>query len=141
MSSQFNTNNKKLGRDVMHHAETLNLLPQDQGGSCKDHRSNKLGLNKVVAFDLLRQLRQFGALCCNDAKSCYDHIVRAIAILCMVRLGCLFAPVVSMFKTLQSAVYKIRMVYGDSDITVTSPTTQLLIRVSISIVVDVSASL
>jgi hypothetical protein len=70
MSSQFNTNNKKLGRDVMHHAEDLGLLPPDQGGSRKDHRSNELGLNKVLAFDLMRQLRQSGALCCNDTKSC-----------------------------------------------------------------------
>jgi hypothetical protein len=102
MSSQFNTNNKKLGRDVMHHTEELGLLPPDQGGSRKDHQSNELGLNKVLAFDLLRQLRQSGALCCNDAKSCYDRIVHAIAIPCMVRLGCLFAPIISMFKTLQA---------------------------------------
>jgi hypothetical protein len=124
MSSKFNTNNKKFGWDVMHHAEELELLPPDQGGSHKDHRSNELGLNKVLAFDLMRQLRQSGTLCCNEAKSCYDCIVHTIAILCMVRLGCLLAPVVSMFKTLQSAVYKIQMVYGDSDITVTSPTTK-----------------
>jgi hypothetical protein len=124
MSSQFNTNNKKLGRDVMHHAEELHLLPPDQGGSRKDHRSNELGLNKVLAFDLMRQLRQAGALCCNDAKSCYDRIVHSIAILCMVRLGCLFAPVVSMFKTLQSAAYKIQTIYGDSEITVQSPRTK-----------------
>jgi hypothetical protein len=124
MSSQFNTNNKKLGRDVMHHVKELGLLPPDQGGSRKDHRSNELCLNKVLAFDIMRQLRQSGALCCNDAKSCYDRIVHAIAILCMVRLGCLFAPVVSMFKTLQSAVYKIRTVYGDSDTTVNSPSQQ-----------------
>jgi hypothetical protein len=108
----------------MHHAEELHLLPPDQGGSRKDHRSNELGLNKVLAFDLMRQLRQAGALCCNDAKSCYDRIVHSIAILCMVRLGCLFAPVVSMFKTLQSAAYKIRTIYGDSEITVQSPRTK-----------------
>jgi hypothetical protein len=121
MSSQFNTNNKKLGRDVMRHAEALKLLPPDQGGSRQDHRANELGLNKVLAFDLLRQLRQAGALCSNDAKSCYDRIVHAIAILCMVRLGSLFAPVISMFKVLQAAVYKIRTTYGDSELTVTSP--------------------
>jgi hypothetical protein len=42
----------------------------------------------------------------------------------MVQLGSLFAPVVSMFKVLQAAVYKIRTTYGDSNITVKSPRTK-----------------
>jgi hypothetical protein len=45
MPSMFNTNNKKLGRDSMKQAELLGLLLPEQGGSCKDHRSNEQGLN------------------------------------------------------------------------------------------------
>jgi hypothetical protein len=55
MSSMYNTNNKKLGRDAMKQAKALDLLPPDQGGSRKDHRSNKQALNKCLALDLLRQ--------------------------------------------------------------------------------------
>jgi hypothetical protein len=110
----FNTNNNKIGRDSMHQAEALDLLPPDQAGSRKDHRSNEQGFNKCLALDLLRQRRQPGALCCNDAKSCYDRIVHAIAILSMMHLGILLAPLLLMFKVLQGAVYKIRTAYGNS---------------------------
>jgi hypothetical protein len=41
----------------------------------------------------------------------------------MVRLDALFAPVISVFKTIQSAVYKIGTVYGDSNSTFRSPRT------------------
>jgi hypothetical protein len=42
----------------------------------------------------------------------------------MVQLGSLFVLVLSMFKVLQVAVYKIRTTYGDSNITVESPRTK-----------------
>jgi hypothetical protein len=121
MSSMYNTNNKKLGRDAMKQAKALELLPPDQGGSRKDYRSNEQALNKCLALDLLRQRRQAGALCCNDAKSCYDRIVHSIAILSMRRIGMLLAPLVSMFKVLQEVTYKIRTSYGDSTKTCNSP--------------------
>jgi hypothetical protein len=121
MSSMFNTNNNKMGREAMKHAELLGLLPPDQSSSRKDHRSNEQALNKCLALDLLRQKRQAGAICCNDAKSCYDRIVHSIAILSMRRVGILLAPLVSMFKVLQEANYKIRTAYGDSTKTCVSP--------------------
>jgi hypothetical protein len=43
-----------------------------------DHASKLL-----PPFDLWRQLRQLGALCCNDAKACYDRIVHSCASLCV----------------------------------------------------------
>jgi hypothetical protein len=121
MSSMVNTNNKKLGRDAMKQAEALDLLPPDQGGSRKDHRSNEQALNKCLALDPLRQRRQAGALCCNDAKSCYNRIVHSIAILSMRQISILLAPLISMFKVLQAATYKIRILYGDLTKTCASP--------------------
>ena len=38
-------------------------------------------------MDLLRQKRQAGTLCSNNAKSCYDQIVHSVATLSMRRLG------------------------------------------------------
>ncbi len=105
----------------MKQAELLELIPPDQGGSRKDHRAEEQALNKILALDLLRQKRQAGALCCNDAKSCYDRIVHSIAILSMRRIGILLAPLVSMFKVLQEATYKICTAYGDSTKTCSSP--------------------
>jgi hypothetical protein len=56
------------------------------------------------------------ALCSNDAKSCFDRILHAIATICMQRVGvtnketCLM-----MFGTLSQAQHYIRTNYGDSD--------------------------
>ncbi len=66
-------------------------------------------------MDLLRQTRRAGALCPNDAKSCYERIVHNIATLCMRRMGMPKNPIRSMFATLQSASHKIRTAYGVSD--------------------------
>jgi hypothetical protein len=72
--AQFNMNNKKSGRDVMARAESLGL-GKEQAGLSKHHHSILSALNKVLTMDLLRLQCRVGALCSNDAKSCYDRIV------------------------------------------------------------------
>jgi hypothetical protein len=71
--AQFNMNNKKSGRDVMTRAKELGAIPKEQAGSRKHHCSVLSALNKVLTMDLLHLRRQAGALCSNDAKSCYDR--------------------------------------------------------------------
>ena len=83
MNSEFNINNKKLGRDMMAHAEQHQLLAPEQYGGRKHHRSVIAALNKCLTMDLLRLHRQSGALCSNDAKSCYDRIVHLFALIAM----------------------------------------------------------
>jgi hypothetical protein len=114
MNSEFNINNKKLARDVMKQIEALNLVPREQYGSRKHLQAIYAALNKRLTMDLLRQRRQAGALCSNDAKSCYDRIVHAFAILCMLKFGVQLPPLISMFQCLQEADHKIRTAYGDS---------------------------
>jgi hypothetical protein len=95
-------NNKKLGRDMMSFAESCKVLAPEQFGSPKNHQSIFLAvLNKRLTMDVLRQRRQAGTLCSNDAKSCYDHIIHNVAALCMRRMGLPREPVESMFLTLQ----------------------------------------
>ena len=100
MHSEFNMNNKKLGRDMMSFAESCRALAPEQFGSRKNHQAILAALNKRLTNDLLRQRRLAGALCANDAKSCYDRIAHNVAILAIRRLGMPAAPVTSMFKTL-----------------------------------------
>jgi hypothetical protein len=66
-------------------------------------------------MDILRQRRQAGALCSNDAKSCYDRIVHNIASLAMRRTGMPAEPIRSMFDTLQKAEHRVTTAYGISD--------------------------
>ena len=114
MVAEFNMNNKKLGRDAMTNAEEANKLPDEQAGSRKNHQLSMAALNKVLTMDLLRLLRQAGGLCSNDAKSCYDRIVHWIAIVCLMRFGMPYEPILSMFETLQSAWHFIATAFGIS---------------------------
>ena len=59
-------------------------------------------------------MRQTGALCSNDAKSCYDRVVHSIACMAYRRLGVPSSPVISMLKTIQTMKHHIRTNYGDS---------------------------
>jgi hypothetical protein len=87
MHAAFNINNKKLGRDMMSLAEKCKVIAPEQFGSRKNHQSILAALNKRLTMDVLRQRRQAGALCSNDAKSCYDRIVHCVAALSMRRMG------------------------------------------------------
>ena len=83
----LNMTNKKLGREMIYHAETLGLIPQEAYGSRRSHRAVECGLNKVLTADLSRQRRSALSICNNDAVSCYDRILHSVASLCMQRLG------------------------------------------------------
>ena len=61
-----------------------------------------------------------GALCSNDAKSCFDRIVHSIACLAYERLGIPQPPVHCMFKSIQRMKHHVRTTFGDSKITVDS---------------------
>jgi hypothetical protein len=114
MHAVFNMNNKKLGRDMMRSAEASNILAREQFGSRKHHQSITAALNKRLTMDILRQRRQAGALCSNDAKSCYDRTVHNIATIAMRRTGMPPEPVRSMFETLQKAAHRVTTAYGIS---------------------------
>jgi hypothetical protein len=115
MNAEFNMTNKKLGRDVMAFAEPHNALAPEQFGSRKNHESTMAALNKRLTMDLFRQKRLAGALCANDAKSCYDRIVHNVAVLAIRRLGVAAAPIRSMFETLQLSKHHASTAFGISD--------------------------
>jgi hypothetical protein len=115
MDAAFNMNNKKLGRDLMIHAEDSQNLACEQYGSRKKHQSSTAAANKVLTMDLLRLRRQSGALCSNDAKSCYDRILHSVASALAARhQGAPRGSIESRLQTLQYAKHKIRTAYGVS---------------------------
>jgi len=63
----------------------------------------------MTTYDYMHYTHKPLALCSNDAKSCYDHIVLIVVALCLCHLG---APKTSV----QSIVSTIQSTYGDSDI-------------------------
>jgi hypothetical protein len=114
LDPKCNQNNKILGRAVMAQAEAYSPIPAEQYGSRKKHRAIEAALNKVPTQDIWFQKRQSGALCSNDAKSCYDRVVHPFAILSMLRLGCPQGPLLSMFVTLQKMNHFIGSAFGVS---------------------------
>jgi hypothetical protein len=114
--ADFNQNNKKLGREMMYTAEDIKAIAMEQYGSRAKLSAGDHSLNKRLTFDLMRQSKRPGAMCSNDAKSCYDRIVHSVASLAMQRLGVAEAPIVCMFTTIQNLEHKIRTVFGDSTI-------------------------
>ena len=98
--ADFNQNNKRYGRHLMYLAEKHNALAIEQFGSRKNRSAIDQSLNKSLTYDLWRQHRSSGALCSNDAKSCYDRIIHNFASLCLQRLGSPIEPIRSMLTTI-----------------------------------------
>jgi hypothetical protein len=113
--ADFNFTNIAGVRKVGIQAEAHHSMAKEQGGSRKNHRAIKLGLNKCLTMDQLRLLKWPGVLCSNDMKSCYDRIVHAVASLCLQRQGISESEVVCMFSTLQNLEHTIQTAYGNSE--------------------------
>jgi hypothetical protein len=112
---EANQNFKFLGKAVMHHAEQYGQLAEEQYGSRKQKTAILHALNKRLSYDILRQTKTVGALCSNNAKSCYDCILHSVASLCLQRLGLPESAAVCIFTTLQNLEHTVRTVYGNSD--------------------------
>jgi hypothetical protein len=104
---------KHVGKEMMKIAE--------QYGSRKRHRAIDLALNKALTFDILPQLKRAGAICSNDAKSCYDLIGHMLAAISMQRVGLPRNIINCLFTTLQEAVHRVRTGFGDSKATYRGP--------------------
>ena len=115
LEADFNMNNKKLSRDVMWAAELAGIIPPENYGGRKKHRSIELSLNYRLTCDILRQKRKAAILASTDAQGCFDRIVHAIAFLCLRRLGLPSAPIQSMITAIQTMTHYIRTGFGDSD--------------------------
>jgi hypothetical protein len=115
LEAQFNQNNKWYGRQFMHHNEARGTIPKEQTGSRKGHSAAITALNKVLAMDILRQQRQAGFLCSNDASQCYDRILHNVAMMSMLRLGAHINALTSLFGQLQKGIHRTMTGYGISN--------------------------
>jgi hypothetical protein len=105
---------KHEGRSMMQIAEKTKSLAPEQYGSRHQHKAIDLAVNKAITFDILRQLKRPGAICSNDAKSCYDLIGHTQAAISMQRMGVPKTFINCLFTTLQEAVHQVRTDFGDS---------------------------
>ena len=108
LDSQFNMNNKKLGRELMCNAEYHGILAEEQAGSRKHRRAVLSSRNMRLTIDIVRQKKKSEVIISNDAKSCYDRVAQNVAILAMRRLGAPKSAVTSMFQAFQKATHRVR---------------------------------
>jgi hypothetical protein len=99
---------------MMAWAEMTGSLAPEQYGSRKGHKAIDLAINKVLTYDILCHLKRLGAICSNDAKSCYNLIGHAQASIAMQRNGAPKAAVDCLFSTLQHTTHQVRTGLGDS---------------------------
>jgi len=79
----FNQNNKWLGQAVMFNTEKFLQMAPEQYSSQNEKSAGIQCLNKQLLYDYACYTHHPLALCSNDAKSCYDHIVLIMAALCL----------------------------------------------------------
>jgi hypothetical protein len=99
---------------MMKVAERTKSLAPEQYGSSKRHKAIDLAVNKALTFDILRQMKRTGAICSNNAKSCYDLIGHTQASLSMQRVGVPKSIINCLFATLHDAMHQVRTGFGDS---------------------------
>ena len=112
--ADFNYMNKFIGREMMRAAERNGTMADEQYGSRTGRKAIDQAVNKRLFFDILRQRKIDGAICSNDAASCYDRIVHSAAAMAMRRQGISREATECMFKTLQQLEHKVKTGYGVS---------------------------
>jgi hypothetical protein len=109
----FNMLNKRVAQKAIHNAQQMQEIPSEAYAK-KGHRAIDCGLNKVLTLDIIRQRRVPAALCCNDAKQCYDRILHTIANICLQRVGVHPKTCFVMLGTLQQMQHHIKTAFGIS---------------------------
>ena len=122
MNSEFQANNKLVGKHSMAFAEKHNLIPPGQCGSRKQHQSIDLAVSKRLVWDLLILQRRSAGWISNDAKSCFDRVVHSIAKIALLRFGILWGALAMMFDTLAFSTHRVRTGFGDSEESFEPPT-------------------
>ena len=121
MNSEFQANNKLIGRGAMNYAEKRKLIPPGQCGSRKHHQAIDLAFSKRMVWDLLILQRRSAGWISNDAKSCFDRVVHWVAILALLRFGITWRAVAMMFDTMAQSTHRVRTGFGDSELSFRPP--------------------
>jgi len=86
-------------------------LAPEQYDSCACTAAGTQCLNKQQYIQAMQIL---AALCLNDAKSCYNHIVLLIMAICLCQLGAPISAMESLMATLAQLHHHVWSAYGNS---------------------------
>ena len=111
--ADFNTENKRLGRDAMKLAIKKNKIAKEQF-SRPGRSSQENVLCKRLLFDYCRAQKKPFGMCACDLKSCYDRIVHTAASIALQRIGVPLGKIKTMFGAVQRLVHHVRTLFGTS---------------------------
>ena len=115
LDSEFNQNNKRMGRDAINNARQLNKIAPEQFAK-KGTASIDQTICKRCMIDHHKSKRLCFALTSSDLAGCYDRILHSAAALALLRVGISHNRIKSMFASIQKMIHKIRTAFGDSEI-------------------------
>jgi hypothetical protein len=104
------------GRRLNHHAQTEGVYSEDQYAAPGKLCWSAI-LNKVIYFDLLRQMRQCGALMDNDATAAFDRVLPALCVVTCRQLGMPKQAQRFFFRLLRQMEYTVTTAHGRSSAT------------------------
>ena len=111
--ADFNTENKRLGRDAMKMAIKKKKIAKEQfsrpGRSAQENI-----LCKRLVFDYCRTTKKPFGMCACDLKACYDRIVHTAASIALQRIGVPLGKIKVMFGAVQRLVHHVRTLFGTS---------------------------
>ena len=114
LEADLNQNNKYIGKTAIGYAEKMEGLADEQFGSRKKRRATEVSVNNRITDDLMRLYAMKGAICSNDAKSCYDRIGHIALSLSLQRMGVPKQAIEGMLNAIQELKHHVKTSFGIS---------------------------
>ena len=100
LDTEFNQNNKRIGRDGMNNAMILNKGAKEQF-AFKNSAAPEQIVSKRAVLDHSQIMQNVILLASSDLEVCYDRIIHTAASLALLRVGISHTKINSMFKSIQ----------------------------------------
>ena len=114
MEANFNFANKKIyGGRMSDNVRKYNLMPEEIFSE-RNRMADDGNLEKVLFYDIVRQLRVSAGISSVDAANGYDSISHEIASLIFQAFGLLEKDIETMLTEIEEMKYFLRTSYGDS---------------------------
>jgi hypothetical protein len=105
------------GKRLMQLAKDNGKLGEDQHGSRSERRASDAVMEKIMIYDFARITRTNVITIDNDAKACYDRIIRVLAMIACMCLGLPREAATMHNKTHDGMVHRISTLHGISAVT------------------------
>ena len=113
IEDDFNSGLKiKIGKQLMHEAESSVFLGHDMHGGRKNHSAHNAFLTQQLPYNIIQQERRPGVMLNLDASNCFDKIYPNLAVPALVRIGAPRNLCLSLLKKLKHMSHKVLTSHG-----------------------------